>query len=469
MDFHQSNVGPGMKTGFGTDRASGPAKCRSCGGELLYTFANLGMSPPSERWLLPNQLEAMEPHYPLHAMVCAACLLVQLKDQAVAGCDLEECAERGAAAHPKENYETLVERLSLGTDSLVVEFGSNDGWRLQHFARNGVPVLGIEPVARLARSAVAKGIPTIDEVPGPKVASALLQRGVGADLIILNSTPAQTAELNELVCAARALLKPEGMMTLDFQDMERLISERRFDVIRHEQLSYFSLFSIVELVKRHGLKVIDVEMLKSQSGMLRVYFAHHASWHGVRRSVGKMLEREGRNGLTEIETYVTFNDVARRAKRGLLGFLVAEKSRGKTICGVGASGTANALLNFCGIGPDLLDFIADRDSTQHGRLTPGTHLPILPVEVIEMVRPDYVLILPFDADDEIASSMAQIGGWGGKFVVPLPSVRILDPAEMGQELRYEMWPVHHSYPRIFRDFPRAGRPSPFQGIHQLRP
>jgi hypothetical protein len=180
-----------------------------------------------------------------------------------------------------------------------------------------------------------------------------------------------------------------------------------------------------------------------------------------------MLELEGRNGLTEIETYVKFNDAARNAKRDLLAFLVAEKRRGKTICGFGASNTANSLLSFCGLGTDFLEFIAERDSVRHGRFTPGTHIPILPIEVIGMVRPDYIVILPFGAEDEITSNLRQIAGWGGRFVVPLPSVRILDFGEVGEELRSEMRPVRHSYPRIFRDYPPAGR-SPFQGTHQFR-
>jgi hypothetical protein len=431
MNLHDTAATPDVRP------APAATKCRLCGTELHRTFVDLGMSPPCESFLLPEQVDAMEAYFPLHVRVCEDCLLVQLKEYVSPDSIFTEYAYFSSfstswVAHAKAYCNAITERLSLGRDSLVVELASNDGYLLQHFAPLNVPVLGIEPAANVARAAIEKGVPTRVDFFGVRLAETLIEEGVGADLIVGNNVLAQVPDLNDFVAGMQMLLNPDGVITLEFPHIERLIAESQFDTIYHEHFSYFSLFTISKMAKRHSLKVIDVEELTTHGGSLRVYLAHADSWHGVQKSVGELLEREGRNGLTEIATYEAFGEKARRAKRDLLAFLIEEKNKGKTICGYGAPGKGNTLLNYCAIGTDFLDFTVDRNTYKHGRFTPGMHIPIYPVAALEAAKPDYVLILPWNLKDEIIAQMRHIAVWGGKFIVPIPTVRVIDPRELAQ-------------------------------------
>jgi SAM-dependent methyltransferase len=409
-------------------------RCRLCGSGLEHTFVDLGMSPLCESFLAPGQLDVMEPYFPLHALVCGTCFLVQLKEYVSPEQIFGEYAYFSSystswVAHAKAYCAMIQERLALGPDSLVVELASNDGYLLQHFLPLGVPVLGIEPAANVARVAIDKGIATQVDFFGVALADRLVAKGRRADLIIGNNVLAQVPDLNDFVAGMVRLLKPEGVITLEFPHLERLIAENQFDTIYHEHFSYFSLLTIEHLADRHGLRLIDVDELATHGGSLRVYLAHAGSGRATTARVAGILARERRSGLCELATYGAFAEQVKRTKRKLLAFLIAAKDEGRTICGYGAPGKGNTLLNYCGIGTDFLAFTVDRNPYKHGRFTPGMHVPIHPVDAIDAYRPDYVLILPWNLRDEIVQQMRHVADWGGRFVVPIPEVAVIDPKE----------------------------------------
>ncbi|MEJ2123534.1 MAG: class I SAM-dependent methyltransferase [Alphaproteobacteria bacterium] len=411
------------------------ASCRICGTKLETSFVDLGMSPLCESFLKRDELDAMEPYFPLHALVCPECFLVQLKEYVSPEHIFREYAYFSSystswVAHAKAYCEMISNRLNLGGQSLAVELASNDGYLLQHFLPLGVPVLGIEPAVNVASVAIEKGIPTVTEFFGVKLAEQLTAKGTKADLIAGNNVLAQVPDINDFVGGMQRLLKPEGVITLEFPHLERLMAENQFDTIYHEHFSYFSLITIERLAERHGLMLIDVEELPTHGGSLRVYLAHADSSHEVAPSVAALLEREDRLGFRDIQTYARFAEQVRATKRKILSFLIEAKNQGKTICGYGAPGKGNTLLNYCGIGTDFFDFTVDRNPYKHGRFTPGMHIPILPVEAIDEAKPDYIFILPWNLRSEITQQMRHVGEWGAKFIVPIPEVSLVDPKEL---------------------------------------
>ncbi len=411
-----------------------PHQCRLCGNTVDHTFANLGMSPLCESFVPPDRVDEMESFYPLHALVCGKCFLVQLKEYVNPKNIFEEYAYFSSystswVSHAKAYAEMIINRLGLGGDSLVVELASNDGYLLQHFLPFGVPVLGVEPAANVAKTAIRKGIPTEVDFFGVRLAKDLVARVGQADLIAGNNVLAQVPDLNDFVAGIRLLLKPEGIITLEFPHLQRLIEENQFDTIYHEHFSYFSLLTIETLAARHDLKIIDIEELPTHGGSLRVYLAHERSSRQPTGAVAALIEREERLGFRNLDTYSTFGEQVKRTKRRLLSFLVEAKEQGKTICGYGAPGKGNTLLNYCGIGPDFLEFTVDRNPYKLGRFTPGMRIPILSIDAIDAAKPDLVLILPWNLKDEIISQMRHIADWGAKFVVPIPEVTVIDPKE----------------------------------------
>ncbi len=409
--------------------------CRLCGTGLKHTFIDLGMSPPCESFVPRELIDCMEAYYPLHAYVCEECLLVQLSEYVSPQAIFEEYAYFSSystswVAHAKKYCHQMAEQLELGRDSLVVELASNDGYLLQHFLPLNIPVLGVEPAANVAKVAIEKGIPTRVEFFGEKYAQQLVAEGLRADLIAGNNVLAQVPDLNDFVAGMKILLKPEGVITLEFPHIEKLIAENQFDTIYHEHFSYFSLLTIELMAERHELKVIDVEELGTHGGSLRVHLTHMDSERPTQPSVARVLKNEIDAGLDRIEVYTSFVENARQVKRELLSFLIEAKKAGKTICGYGAPGKGNTLLNYCGIGTDFLDFTVDRNPYKHGRYTPGMHIPIEPVEAIDLVKPDYILILPWNLKDEIVAQMRHVQEWGAKFVVPIPGVAVIDPKEL---------------------------------------
>jgi SAM-dependent methyltransferase len=411
--------------------------CRLCRGDLDETFVDLGMSPLCESFLPSEEIDAMEPFFPLHVMVCSNCFLVQLKEYVAPKDIFREYAYFSSYStswvdHAKAYCHMIARQLELGPDSLVVEAASNDGYLLQHFLPLGVPVLGIEPAENIAKVAIEKGIPTRADFFGVDLADELVRNGRKADLIIGNNVLAQVPDLNDFVGGMRKLLEPEGVITLEFPHLERLMAENQFDTIYHEHFSYFSFITIERMAAQHGLKLIDVEELATHGGSLRVYLAHSDSSHKPTPAVAELLVREERLGFRDLATYSSFAGQVMRTKRRLLSLLIEAKDAGKTICGYGAPGKGNTLLNYCGIGRDFLEFTVDRNPYKHGRFTPGMHIPIRPVEAIDEARPDLILILPWNLKTEIIEQMRHVGQWGAKFIVPIPEAKILDPKECAQ-------------------------------------
>jgi SAM-dependent methyltransferase len=417
-----------------TAAASKRGTCRLCGAGIEHTLVDLGMSPLCESFLASDQLDAMEPYFPLHALVCDQCFLVQLKEYVSPEHIFTEYAYFSSystswVAHAKSYCEMITKRLGLGSGSLAVELASNDGYLLQHFLPLGVPVLGIEPAANVAKVAVEKGVASRVDFFGRRLAAELVTEGKRADLIIGNNVLAQVPDLNDFVGGMVRLLKPEGVITLEFPHLERLMVGNQFDTIYHEHFSYFSFVTIERMAKRHELKLIDVEELTTHGGSLRVYLAHATSKREPTPAVGALLARERKLGYENIATYGAFSEQVKATKRKLLSFLIEAKNQGKRICGYGAPGKGNTLLNYCGIGTDFLDFTIDRNPYKHGRYTPGMHIPIKPVEAIDAAKPDYILILPWNLKNEIVAQMRHAGEWGAKFVLPIPEATIIDPRE----------------------------------------
>ena len=293
----------------------------------------------------------------------------------------------------------------------------------------GIPCLGIEPARNVAQAAIEKGIPTITEFFDVDLASMLVSEGKQADLIIGNNVLAQVPDLNGFVAGMKLLLKPEGIITLEFPHLERLIAENQFDTIYHEHFSYLSFVTINRIAAHHDLKIVHVEELPTHGGSLRVHFGHSGASHPVSPAVYVLLERERYLGFETIEMYQSFQARVHKVKHNLLSYLIDAKSRGKSICGYGAPGKGNTLLNYCGIGTDLLDYTVDRNPYKHGRYTPGMKIPILPVEAIDERKPDIILILPWNLKGEIVMQMRRVASWGAKFAVPIPDVAEIDPAE----------------------------------------
>ncbi|WP_318764573.1 class I SAM-dependent methyltransferase [Agrobacterium fabrum] len=411
--------------------------CRLCSSPLEHTFVDLGMSPPCESFVAADAANDVEPFYPLHAFVCDECFLVQLQEYVAPENIFTEYAYFSSfsdswVAHAKRYCDMVIERFALGESSFVVELASNDGYLLQHFLTSNIPMLGIEPAVNVAKVAIGKGIPTLTEFFNEALATDMAARGQKADLIIGNNVLAQVPDINDFVAGMKVLLKPDGVITLEFPHIEKLIAENQFDTIYHEHFSYFSLLTIEKMAHRHGLKVFDVEEIPTHGGSLRVFFSHEDSKFPRESRVDSLLERELNAGLDRIETYTAFSEAVRQTKRNLLSFLIRLKEMRKSICAYGAPGKGNTLLNYCGIGTDFIDFAVDRNPYKHGRLTPGMHIPIRPVSEIQRMKPDYVLILPWNLKNEIVAQMNDIRNWGGKFVVPIPDISIIDPKELVQ-------------------------------------
>ena len=378
------------------------------------------------------KLTKMEPFFPLHVLVCGNCFLVQLRQYVKPESIFSEYAYFSSYStswvdHARRYCEMIAARLNLDRNSQVYEIASNDGYLLQHFVRMGIPVTGIEPAANVAAAARDKNIPTIAEFFGMDLARRLVSEGKRADLIIGNNVLAQVPDLNDFVGGMSIFLNRNGVITLEFPHLERLIDENQFDTIYHEHFSYFSFVTIDRLAGNHDLKVFDVERLTTHGGSLRVYLCRADAPCAPSPAVGALLAHERQSGFDDIRTYTTFSAKVHHTKRQLLSFLIDLKEKGAKVCGYGAPGKGNTLLNYCGIGNDFLDFTVDRNPYKHGLYTPGMHIPIYPVSAIDDARPDYLLILPWNLKQEIIEQMRHVGDWGCKFIVAIPNVEVIDP------------------------------------------
>jgi hypothetical protein len=324
----------------------------------------------------------------------------------------------------------ITARRRLTKDSFVVELACNDGYLLQHLPPLGVTnILGVEPTANTAEVAARKGIPVTVDFFGVELAKKIRATKGEADLVLGNNVLAHVPDLNDFVGGVKVLMKKSGIATFEFPHLQNLIEQNQFDTIYHEHFCYFSATAIAAIARRHGLVFFDVEELPTHGGSLRVYLAHEGE-EEVSQAVRDLIAREERLGYKSVDLYAAYAEQVKATKRKLLAFLIEAKEQGKTVVGYGAPGKGNTLLNYCGIGPDFLDFTVDRNPHKHGRYTPGTHIPILPVAAIDQAKPDYILILPWNLRKEIVAQMRHVGDWGAKFVVPIPEATVIDPREM---------------------------------------
>ena len=402
--------------------------CRFCGAPLTQTFTNLGMSPIANNYLTEEQLGRMEPFFPLHALVCDQCFLVQLEEFESPEAIFSDYAYFSSYStswleHCRRYAEGATERFGLGADSQVVEIASNDGYLLQYFAARGVPVLGVEPAANVAEVAIGNGVPTVVEFFGTEVAANLAAERRQADLLVGNNVLAHVPDLNDFVEGMKVLLAPDGVITMEFPHLERLVEERQFDTIYHEHFSYFSLLTARRVFAAHGLTLFDVDELPTHGGSLRIYACHDGA-RPVGDAVREIEAREERAGFTDIETYVAFGEQVQQEKRDILESLIGLKNEGQTIAGYGAPAKGNTLLNFCGIGTEFIDFTADRSPHKQGRYLPGSHIPIRAPEEIERARPDVVFILPWNLREEIMEQLRFVSDWGGRFLVRSPALEL---------------------------------------------
>jgi SAM-dependent methyltransferase len=404
--------------------------CRFCGGSLAE-FVDLGMSPLCESYLTKDQLNSMEPFYPLAAHVCRHCLLVQLEEYVAPEHIFSEYAYFSAYSdawldHAQRYVEITTARFGLGPMSRVIELGSNDGYLLQFFVQTGIPALGIDPAANVARAAEARGVPTLVKFFGVETARELAEKNIQGDLVLGNNVLAQVTNVNSFVEGVRIILKPHGVCTFEFPHLLKTIADNQFDQIYHEHFSYFTVLTTERIFSAHGMRIFDVEELWTHGGSLRIYTCHaDDESHPTLPAVSALVRRERDAGLDRLEAYIEFADRVRATKRKLLSFLIEAKSSGKSLAGYGAPGKSSTLLNYCGIRTDFLDYTVDRNPYKQGKYLPGTHIPIFPPEKISETRPDYILILPWNLRDEVMSQLAYIRGWDAKFVVPIPEVSVI--------------------------------------------
>jgi SAM-dependent methyltransferase len=407
--------------------------CRHCNAPLLTVFADLGATPVANDYLAPARRFEAEPFYPLKAYVCSVCRLVQLQDfRRSDELFREDYAYFSSVAtswlqHAKHYAATMAPRFGLDAASLVVEIASNDGYLLQYFKEQGIPVLGIDPCRSVAEYAVReKDIPTRVEFFGRELAARLVQEGCSADLMVANNVLAHVPDINDFVGGFATLLKTEGVATFEFPHLLNLIRENEFDTIYHEHFSYLSLLAAERLFLSNGMRIFDVERLSTHGGSLRLFACRtSAAWPRSPR-VDEVLALEREAGLHTDEVYASFAEQVRETKRSLLELLIALKRQHKSIVGYGAPAKGNTLLNYCGIGADILEFTVDRSPAKQGMFLPGSRLEIRPPSAIDERKPDYILILPWNLKEEVMEQMAHVRAWGGRFIVPIPRARIID-------------------------------------------
>lgn len=405
--------------------------CRFCCTDLKHTFIDLSMSPLCESYVAADNLDKMEPFYPLHVYVCHNCFLVQLLEYVSARDIYSEYAYFSSYSdswlnHAKTYVHMIIDRLDLGPNSQVIEIASNDGYLLQYFVQQDIPSLGIEPAANIAREAEKKGIQTRVKFFGQQTAEELVAEGIHGDLLLGNNVLAHVPDINDFVRGLKILLNPDGVITMEFQYLLQLMQENQFDTIYHEHFSYLSLFTVEKIFAEHGLLIFDVEKLPTHGGSLRIYACHNENSNRMATARLKELkEKETTFGVNQLETYATFTEKVKETKRKLCSLLIDLKRKGKSIAGYGAPGKGNTLLNYCGIYTDFIDYTVDRNPYKQGKFLPGTHIPIFAPEKIRDTKPDYIMILPWNLKDEIMNQIAYIREWGGKFIIPIPEVTLL--------------------------------------------
>ena len=405
-------------------------RCRFCDKQLKYTFADLGVSPLANSYLTTEQTNQMEPFFPLRAYVCERCFLVQLPVFQSSEEIFSEYAYFSSYSdswlqHAKKYSESMIERFGFGIKSQIIEIASNDGYLLRNFLEKGFSVLGIEPAKNVAEAAIDIGIPTVVKFFGVQTAKELVLDGKYADLLIGNNVLAHVPDVNDLIKGMKIILKPQGIITMEFPHLMRLIDENQFDTIYHEHFSYFSFTTVRQIFMHHDFKIFDVEELPTHGGSLRIY-ACHSEDHSkeTTKRVDNLLEREEVAGFKDLKIYLDFDEKVKTIKRSILSFVNKAKNEGNSIVGYGAPAKGNTLLNYCGIRKDYIDYTVDRSPHKQGYFLPGTHIPIYHPDKIKETQPDYIVILPWNLKDEIMKQMAHIREWNGRFVTLIPEVSI---------------------------------------------
>jgi SAM-dependent methyltransferase len=404
--------------------------CRFCAAPLTETFADLGMSPLSNSYLTPEQGSAMEPFYPLYAWVCSECKLVQLQefetpDQIFSDYAYFSSYSSSWLAHAERYVAQMIDSYGIGADSQVVEIASNDGYLLQYFQQRGVPVLGIEPAANVAEAAIAKGINTRVAFFGRETAR-LVAADRPADLLLGNNVLAHVPDLNDFVAGMKILLTPGGVITMEFPHLMRLVEDHQFDTIYHEHFSYLSFLTVSDVFAAHGLRLFDVEEIPTHGGSLRIHGCHEEAARTRTGRATELLERERAAGYGDLELYRRFARDLPAEKRQIVSFLMSLKDQGLSVAGYGAAAKGNTLLNFCGIGTDVFDYVVDLNPHKQGHLLPGSHIPVRAPEALRETRPDIVVILPWNLREEIVEQHAYVREWGGQFAARSPEMRLLD-------------------------------------------
>ncbi|WP_255989120.1 class I SAM-dependent methyltransferase [Chitinolyticbacter albus] len=406
-------------------------KCRHCEQALALDFVDLGFAPPSNAYLVPEDLSRPELHYPLRVKVCEGCWLVQTEDfaerDALFSADYAyfSSVSKSWVAHARDYVAAMVERLALDAGSLVMEVAANDGYLLQFVAERGIPCVGIEPTHSTASAARARGLAIEEVFFGRESAAELASRHGKADLIVGNNVLAHVPDINDFVAGLACALKPGGTVTLEFPHLARLIAQTQFDTIYHEHFSYLSLLAVQRVLADAGLRVYDVEQLATHGGSLRVYACHAAAALATAPAVAELISAEHAAGLADPATYRRFQAQADAVRFGLLEFLLAQRRAGRKVLGYGAAAKGNTLLNYAGIDAALLALVADAAPSKQGKLLPGSHIPIVTPQQLLAEKPDYVLILPWNLQQEVMAQLSEIQSWGGQFVVAVPQIEIL--------------------------------------------
>jgi SAM-dependent methyltransferase len=404
--------------------------CRFCGEKLEHTFADLGTSPLANSYRKPDQLDRMEPFFPLHVRVCSKCFLVQLPQLATREEIFDDYAYFSSYSdswleHCRKYTEMMIDGFNLGNTSRVVELASNDGYLLQYFLERQVPVLGVEPAANVAEVARKRGINTKVAFFGEKTARQLAEEDWSSDLIVANNVLAHVPDINDFVEGIRILLKPTGVATIEFPHVMKLMMENQFDTIYHEHFSYLSFTVVERIFAKHGLKLFDVQEMSTHGGSLRIFAAHEDdASKPSSEAVQELRRREETAGFLTLAPYLAFNERVIETKRKLLTFLIEAKERGKHIVGYGAPAKGNTLLNYCGIRTDFVEYTVDKSPAKQGHLLPGVRIPVHSPDMISKTKPDFVLILPWNIKEEVMHQMDYVRQWGGQFVVPIPEVKV---------------------------------------------
>ncbi|OQP50813.1 SAM-dependent methyltransferase [Niastella yeongjuensis] len=406
--------------------------CRFCKTKLEHEFIDLINAPASNSFLRKEQLNEPETYYPLKVMVCHSCFLVQVDEfkssESIFNNEYVYFSSYSTTwlAHAKKYVEMVTERFGLGTQSSVMEIASNDGYLLQYFLEKKIPVLGIEPTGNTAEVAIKKGIPTITEFFGTELANKLVKEGKQADLFLGNNVLAHVPDIVDLVKGMKIVLKPEGVITMEFPHLLQLVIHNQFDTIYHEHFSYLSLYTIQKIFAAQGLTIFDVEELPTHGGSLRIFAKHEEnSRQPVTDQVEKILQKELKEGINNLEYYKNFQQRALHVKLDLLNFLIEQKKNGKRVAAYGAAAKGNTLLNYCGVKSDLIEFVVDANPNKQNKFLPASHIPVVNEAFLKQQQPDFVLILPWNIKEEIVKQLDYIRTWEGKFVTCIPALTVI--------------------------------------------